>query len=176
MIDLLSLWITSTASVASPCEDALSRRRKHKEELRRLILDAAREIFVSVGHRGNRRHLPNQPLDLQQAPMATRTTISQNRWDDALRKLGKEVPMIRLRTNRITNTGASQSARGMLLAPLENISSTAAIASQIHERDSARAGRSSRRGTSFSCPNDGHTRSVNYHSGEFAERKDQIAR
>jgi AcrR family transcriptional regulator len=29
---------------------ALSRRRKHKEELRRLILDAAREIFVRQGY------------------------------------------------------------------------------------------------------------------------------
>jgi AcrR family transcriptional regulator len=29
---------------------ALSRRRKHKEELRRLILDAAREIFVHQGY------------------------------------------------------------------------------------------------------------------------------
>ncbi len=29
---------------------ALSRRRKHKEELRRAILDAAREIFVRQGY------------------------------------------------------------------------------------------------------------------------------
>ena len=31
---------------------AISRRRKHKEELRRVILDAAREIFVRQGYEG----------------------------------------------------------------------------------------------------------------------------
>src|SRR5271169_3675304 len=65
--------------------------------------------------------------------------------------MGSPIFRLRLRTNRIKNTGASQAARGMLLAPLENISSNAAIATQIHERDSAKAGRSSRRGNSSSC-------------------------